>query len=266
MSMDMIKKEYAPKSPAPLRGLFCAALVAGATIFAMPHSVSAKANTIDPLQLYGSDVVFDVYRKGNRVGQHHITFRRDGDAVVAETRFDVKIKVLALTVYEYLYTSSERWKNGQLISLEARTDDGGDISEINVSRNGYALSVNNGAQSEIVNAQTYPTTHWNAGVLGSTKVINTITGRINNVRIENKGTSTVVTGTAERQATHYMYQGDLKTEVWYDAAGRWVKMRFPGTDGTMIEYRCVQCGPMPGIRSGNLSTDTEIARQHPQGK
>tara|TARA_R110000772_G_scaffold177154_1_gene288777 strand:+ start:307 stop:1101 length:795 start_codon:yes stop_codon:yes gene_type:complete len=263
--MNMIKEKYEFKSPASLRTALCAGLIAGATVFAMPQSVSARANTIDPLQLYGPDVVFDVYRKGDRVGQHHITFRRDGDAVVAETRFDVKIKVLALTVYEYLYTSHERWKNGQLISLNARTDDDGDITEINVSRTGYALSVKNGSKVEMVNGQTYPTTHWNAGVLGSTKVINTITGGINNVRIENKGASTVVTGGAERQATHYVYQGDLQTEVWYDAAGRWIKMRFPGTDGTMIEYRCVQCGPMPGVRSGSIGTDTEIARQRPQG-
>ncbi len=262
----MIKEKYEFKSPASLRSAFCAVLIAGATAVAMPQPISAMANAIDPMQLYGPEVVFDVYRKGDRVGQHHITFSHDGGAVVAETRFDVKIKILTLTVYEYLYTSQERWKNGQLMSLKARTDDGGDITEINVSRTGYALAVDNGSKSEIVNAQTYPTTHWNAGVLGSTKVINTITGSINNVRIENKGTATVVTGGAERQATHYVYQGDLQTEVWYDAAGRWVKMRFPGTDGTMIEYRCVQCGPMPDIQSGNIVTDTEIARQRPQGQ
>ncbi len=263
--MNRHKEKSALKAPTLVRALLCTGLIVGATAVTIPQGVAASANAIDPLRLYGSDVVFDVFRKGERVGQHHITFRRDGDAVVAETRFDVKIKVLALTVYEYLYTSRERWKNGRLISLNARTDDDGDINEVNVSRTSYALAVKNGSKVEMVSGQTYPTTHWNPGVLGSTRVINTITGSINTVSIENKGTSTVVTGDAERQATHYAYHGDLTTEVWYDAAGRWVKMRFPGTDGTMIEYRCVQCGPLPGIRSGSNGNDTEIALQRRQG-
>jgi len=47
-------------------------------------------------------------------------------------------------------------------------------------------------------------------------------------------------------ATHYVYSGELDTEVWYDDEGRWVKMRFKGRDGSTIEYVCRRCqGPGP---------------------
>ena len=45
-------------------------------------------------------------------------------------------------------------------------------------------------------------------------------------------------------ATRYAYSGDLKADVWYDDAGRWVKLRFRGRDGSVIEYVCRRCqGP-----------------------
>ncbi len=258
----MHRKLHSFKRATHLRAFAGAGLVATAVAFAAPQPLAAKSAALDPIQLYGPEIVFDVYRKGERVGRHHVKFDQDGDTVVAESRFDVKIKVLSLTVYEYLYTSRERWKNGQLVSLQARTDDDGDVTKVNATRTGYALMVDNGIDSQIVSADTYPTTHWNAGVLGATRVINTITGNINDVTIENRGTVTVQTGDIERQATHYAYQGDLTTEVWYDDDGRWVKMRFPGSDGTMIEYRCVRCGPTAGVQSGSAGARPEIARQH----
>ena len=42
-------------------------------------------------------------------------------------------------------------------------------------------------------------------------------------------------------ATRYAYSGELQTEVWYDECGRWVKMRFAGRDGSIIDYVCRQC-------------------------
>ena len=47
-------------------------------------------------------------------------------------------------------------------------------------------------------------------------------------------------------ATHHAYTGDLSTEVWYDDAGRWVKMRFEAQDGSTIDYVCRRCqgGPI----------------------
>ena len=40
----------------------------------------------------------------------------------------------------------------------------------------------------------------------------------------------------------YVYNGDIEATVWYDQAGRWVKMKFSAKDGSTIEYDCVECG------------------------
>ena len=80
-------------------------------------------------------------------------------------------------------------------------------------------------------APILPTDHWNAAVLGNTRVLNTLTGIVNDVRINKLGRTEVATEVGQVSATHYAYTGDLQTEVWYDDAGSWVKMRFKGNDG-----------------------------------
>jgi hypothetical protein len=47
-----------------------------------------------------------------------------------------------------------------------------------------------------------------------------------------------MTGNGPVTATRYRYSGELETEAWYDDAGRRVKLRFKGRDGTPIAYKC----------------------------
>lgn len=208
----------------------------------------------DPIAFYGDRVVFDVFREGDLIGTHEVTFRRDGKDIAAESTFDISIKILVVPVFSYLYTSRERWRDGTLVSLSAETNDNGDASNVSVNRSGGFLRLSGSGGNLTTDTGTFPTTHWNSAVIGSTKVINTITGKLNSVTIENLGTETVPTATGDRQATHFAYRGDLETEVWYDTKGRWVKMRFPGKDGVMIEYRCRICG-IDHRKTGQLSTD-----------
>ena len=91
-------------------------------------------------------------------------------------------------------------------------------------------------------APIIPTNHWNANVVRQKRVLNTLTGNVNNVTLVAKGREAIATERGDVVATRYAYTGDLvDTEVWYDDAGRWVKLRFMGRDGTPIEYVCRRC-------------------------
>src|SRR5688572_20893130 len=54
---------------------------------------------VDPIALYEGDIVFDVYRKKSRVGEHRITFVRDGDRLIVTAHFQLKVKVLFIDAY-----------------------------------------------------------------------------------------------------------------------------------------------------------------------
>lgn len=197
-----------------------------------------------PLSLYGETMSFDVYRNGSAVGQHAVRFVETPGGIKVISKMTLAINFLMFEAYRYEYNSVADWRGGQLFSLEARTDDDGGISTVSVKRipGQNQLSVTGPEGSATAPQGLFPTNHWNAGVLGSRQVINTLTGRINQVQIIDKGEARIDTASGPITARHYAYQGDLETEVWYDKAGRWVKMRFAGKDGSTIEYKCQKCG------------------------
>jgi hypothetical protein len=198
----------------------------------------------DSLSLYGPVIEFDVIRKGDKVGFHQVRFERADEDLVVSSTFQIKIKVLFVTAFQYLYQSEGRWRQGQLVSLKADVNDGGKSMSVEAIRQGGRVAVTNAGGHFAVDAPLFPTNHWNAAVLPETQVLNTLTGRINNVRIEPRGREEVSTEWGDITATRYAYTGDLAAEVWYDDVGRWVKMRFKGRDGSVIEYVCRRCqGP-----------------------
>lgn len=204
-------------------------------------ATSITAAPVDPFLLYGGEIDFDVYRKGEKVGFHRVRFNGDRNDLTAQSEFSVRIDVLMIPVYRYLYRSESRWQNGVLERLNASVDDDGTPSEVIVSTHDGRIRIKAPDQSVITAPPLFPTNHWNHRVTAEDRVLNTLTGRINDVRIEPRGREDVMTERGAVTATRYSYTGDLETEVWYDAEGRWVKMRFDGKDGTPIEYICRRC-------------------------
>lgn len=218
------------------------ALIAVAlAVLASPRSSPASV-MFDPIRLYGPEIEFQVTRNGNPVGFHRVAFRaREGELTV-EARMQIAINFLFFEAYRYTYSSDSVWRDGRLLQLESRTDEDGAVTSVAVRETRGALRVTAADGREESSAPLYPTDHWNPGVLGSSHVINTITGRINDVTIREIGVENVPVGDGSVQARHFRYSGDLETEVWYDEQGRWVKMRFAARDGSIIEYICRKCG------------------------
>lgn len=200
------------------------------------------ATASDPLELYGPEVVFDVYRKGNLVGEHRVSFERLTDGrIQATSRFEIAIKVLFITAYRYTYDSIGIWQDNEMLSMSARVNDNGDEVTLEAIRTdtGYDIAGRDGAYT--AEAPLFPTTHWNTGILTQSRVLNTLTGNLDEVTITPSGQEMVLTNAGEVEATKFVYTGELDVTVWYDAEGRWVNMRFPGKDGTEITYTCRSC-------------------------
>jgi hypothetical protein len=207
---------------------------------AQPNALIAK--TVDPVGLYGNEIRFDVLRDGTKVGAHVVRFARDRDALFVHSKFDLAIRMLGFTIYDYRYVSRALWRDGRLTKLEARTDDDGEESWVRAGVNGNGLEVTGPAGTFVAPVEVLPTNHWNPSVLGSDRVLNTLTGNLNRVHIVDLGDAVVETADGGRAARHFKYTGELETEVWYDARGRWVKLRFRAKDGSTIDYVCRKCG------------------------
>lgn len=192
--------------------------------------------------LYGDRILFDVMRDGRPVGTHAVSFAPRGDRLHVEAAFELSLRLLGVAYYRYRYVSRSEWEDGRLVRLTAVTDDNGARSRVTATDDGGGLRVEGPAGTLRLPAGTFPTDHWHPGVLGARHVLNTITGAPARVRIEDRGVEAVATATGTVEARRWDYTGDLRNSVWYDAQGRWVRMRFTAADGSSIDYVCRVCG------------------------
>ncbi|WP_051341198.1 DUF6134 family protein [Azospirillum halopraeferens] len=213
-----------PGRPARSRPLIGALLAAAVTALA-----AAPAGAFDPVAAYGGDLVFDITRNGAAVGEHRVTFEPAGGELRVRARSDIAVSLLGITLYRFRYESQSVWTGGRLARLHADTDDDGRVTRVR-HPGGDGL---------------FPTDHWHPGVIGSTAVLNTITGAVNRVTMTREGEDAVPAPEGRRPAARYAYRGELEATVWYDDAGRWVGLRFAARDGSTIDYVCRRCGAGP---------------------
>jgi hypothetical protein len=187
----------------------------------------------------GADVLeFDVLRNGKRVGLHRTRFARENGYLVVSSEMEVTIRFLMIAAYRYRYTATEYWCEGQLVRLDATVDDNGDRSRFKARAKGARIEIDGSTGRASAPLGLISTNHWHSGVLEARAVLNTLTGRVNQVRLERCPPATAE-GPAGTDC--YDYTGDLDARVWYDAAGRWVGLAFDGKDGSRFLYRCRRC-------------------------
>jgi hypothetical protein len=229
-----------------LRGVALAiALTVTTPVLANEQTCQNGKTWYDPLDLYGDELFFKVLRDGDEVGFHRVAFKLAGDSLIVESEFSLEVKVLFFTAYRYRYTSTDVWRHGCLVSVDARVDENGDPTSVRANVANQRITIAGPSGVETVDGGIFPTNHWHAGVIGAERVLNTITGKVADVRIIDDGVDWVMVNGETYPARRYHYTGDLRNTVWYDDDGRWVKMRFTAEDGSTIEYVCAQCRRVP---------------------
>lgn len=208
-----------------------------------PERLASLGGT--PLALYPNGLSFDVLRNGRVVGSHRTAFRDIGDGLAVSSRMDLSVRLVGIPLYTFTYESTADWRDGRLRSLTAVTDDDGEVKRVTARDADGAFRVEGPNGVARAGAPLFPTNHWHAGVLTQDRVLNTITGRLARVTITPGPVETVGTGTGPRPARRFDYSGAIQVSAWYDAAGRWVKLRFQ-RGGSTIEYRCRVCGVEAG--------------------
>lgn len=208
--------------------------------------VAAAAAPPDPFKLYGQEMVFRVIRSGSEIGTHTVTFAEADGALFVHSLFDIVVRLLGLPIYRYKYQSDETWRDGRLAALAATVNDNGTETKVEARKKDDALVVDGPeAKDEVVKLPVLPSTHWDDEVIGASHVLNTLNGKLDAVKLVPLGSDSVEVAGAPHAATHYRYTGDITAESWYDAEGHWVKLRFPGKDGTLIDYVCLKCLAAP---------------------
>lgn len=178
---------------------------------------------------------FDIYMNGGRVGAHSVTVERAGEDTLVRVAIDMKGKV-GLFSFSYSHACTERWRAEQLQALNCRDQENKTINEVRAERGPAGLTVfRNGAQIA-TGVDALPSSWWRARTINQSQLLDTRDGKLMPVRTAKVGSPTITVGGATIAAGHHKLRSTTTTDIWYDSAGRWVKMKFK-LSGQNFEYR-----------------------------
>lgn len=210
-----------------------------------PARTAAAALALVPALCSANEWNFTALLDGKPIGTHRFVRTAEGSTgtLVSDARFDVKL--LGVTVYKYRHRASERWQGDCLASIEARTDDGGKVSEVRGNADGsgrIALEVRNGDQGEPARSATPSScmmsfAYWNPSLATQRALLDPGTGRVEAVRITPLPETKIEVAGQEAPVRGLRIAG-LKQpiDVWYQG-DRWVGLDTQVDGGRKLSYR-----------------------------
>ena len=184
----------------------------------------------------GGKLEFTVLREGDPIGSHVLSFEQDAGALVVNIRTKIEVKVLFVTAYSFDHEGREVWQNGQLAELASSTDDDGTKHTLTVKANGNDLAVMGDGQASKAPAKIITASLWHEGILAGGAILNTLHGKQMKITVRDAGIENVTVAGQTVAAHHYIIEGDLQRELWFDDNQVLVKVRFKGSDDSKIEY------------------------------
>lgn len=182
------------------------------------------------------DLSFTVLRDGSEIGNHRIRVSEVSGRRTVDIETDIAVKLAFVTVYNFDHEGHEVWENGHLVSYVSETDDDGTEKRLNAHMDGDMLAVDGSSGRRRAALTVMPASLWNPATVSQTHLLNTLDGSDMAVTVADMGKETVKVRGRDVAAEHYSLTGELQRELWYDASGRLVKVRFEASDGSDIQY------------------------------
>ena len=181
-------------------------------------------------------LAFTVLRNGEPVGTNTITFQQTPAGLQVDVKTAIVVKITVIPVYRFEHEGHEVWQGDHLVSLRSATNDDGTPHHLAVEAKGDGLEVKGDGYTGPAAMGAIPGSLWNPAVPRQSVLLNSLDGKLMNVATKDLGEETVtVRGTAAK-ARHYVVDGDLKRDLWYDPDGTLVQIHLKAKDDSDILY------------------------------
>lgn len=167
------------------------------------------------------------------IGSHKLVFHCDGEDLIVDTDVKVDVKVLFVTVYKRRAQYREVWRENQLVSYDAWTDEAGDEYVTKARLEDDQMIINGVKPALSVPIDTVPSHPWNANVVDRGLLFGMKDGRLLKVDVEDAGEELIDIGDKTIKAKKYVVRGDIERELWYDQQGRWLRWRLESRGKTV---------------------------------
>ena len=193
--------------------------------------ISARAET--PTGTYVYQISHSRY---GEIGTHTITLSRQGASTIATVKLRIKVKVLFVTLHKVSAERSETWRGGRLVGYASTTKENDKLFKVAAKEEGGQLVIGGPGGKKTAPLGVFPTNPWNIAILKAKKVMDTKTGQIKNVlSVTSAGDEMITAMGKPMKAKKYVFQSDVKRELWYGPGGKLLKFRV-FRDGNAVSF------------------------------
>ncbi|WP_284257956.1 DUF6134 family protein [Acidocella aquatica] len=204
--------------------------LAGTAALAVAGPALADGLPVPP----GNSMAFRVLRNGAPIGEHHLNFSGNGDALVVDINIALLVTFAGIPLFRYGAAVREHWSGGVFQGLESQVNDNGTRLEVHARKvaAGYdvaGVNHNNPAKSYpeyTAPPNTMPLTYWNKAMLTGT-LLNIQTAHCYPAVVNSPGWNNLPTAGQEViTAQRFDLTGKLHLSVWYDGFSQWSGLAF----------------------------------------
>jgi hypothetical protein len=204
-------------------------LAVAATVFLATPSLAAFSDD-------AGEFTFTVLKDGTPVGEHRFKFDRTGDRIEIHEATDIEVRFATFPLYTFEHESREVWENSRPVRIDATTNDNGKKLDITVQADGdgYVRTVN--GRVDRFDGSTAVLAFWNKATLKHRAFFSAVEDKTFQASFEYAGREKLALGGRKLDVEHYRMVGDDEHDLWFDTAGRIVKVEFRryGSDLTYI--------------------------------
>ena len=184
-------------------------------------------------------ITFVVMRNGEQIGTNKIRVGHDGAQTTVQDDTHVAVGLGMLTLYRYDQSETERWADGRLVALNAKTDDNGTEYSTSAKAKDGKLVIRADDKVREAPPTAVPLSLWNPVLVDSDVAVDPKDGSVQPMKVIDRGVDKVVIQGKQRPAHHYEIVTSFPQEVWYDDNDQLVQVELKGSDGSTIRYQLI---------------------------
>jgi len=184
---------------------------------------------------------FSVLLDGKPVGEHVFRVMAEDGLTQVQSDAQMQVSFLFFNAYSYQHRASELWQNGCLLSIDAKTNNNNKQIQVKGRQNADSFLVSTGGYGNTeMPACVKSFAYWDRTFLQATELLNSQTGELVDVAVETGQWETIEAGGQEWIAQRHILRGEkLHIELWYGAAGEWLRLSSVLPSGRKVDYLLV---------------------------
>jgi len=185
--------------------------------------------------------IYTIARNGDPVGQQRLEFVGDGQRLRVLSHTSLDVSFLGMNLYGFEQQVEEVHEGGKIVSLTSEADDDGTDKKVELKLAGDRLkgTYNDDTQRD-VDPKMKTSLFWDEPALGDSRILDLLRAKIRDVTVTDLGVETLKLPAGKIDAHHLRVSGEMKRELWYDAAGILVAGELKASDGSTLRQELLQ--------------------------